>query len=204
MCVLISLGCGRIRFDSIDVDGGTGMLVGGFSLQTADVDLTAAGTADWSHWGLVLETSFDHKASAGGVTMTATAPLTQYGNNVFNFTWSDGAPTAAVSNTYTGVFLQSMGGSIHITAPADTLPRTLQVFTDTFDSSATVTATVSDASAPPYTDSTFTGSLSPTVRVYTFAYQARSAAQSLDVMLTLDTLGPNGNLAVPAATLTSP
>lgn len=180
------------------------MLAGSFLTQTANVDLSALGTADWSHWGLVTSSSFDHKATAGQITTNATTPVTSYTTNAFSFTWSDGAPTMSATNTFTGVFVQGLGNSITISAPADTTPRTLHVFTDVFQGTASVAALLSDGSAPAYSDATFADTSTALVRVYTFSYRAGSPGGQLAVTLTLDTAMANGNLAVPAAALTMP
>src|SRR5207245_1767776 len=44
---------------------GLGLLSGAETAPTNAIDLAAEGSADWAHWGLFSDTSFDHKA---GVT----------------------------------------------------------------------------------------------------------------------------------------
>jgi hypothetical protein len=163
------------------------------------------GTSDWSHWGLVNAASFDHAASGGSLTLAATTALTYYANNAYSFSWIAGAPTATANNTQTGVYIVQPMRSITITAPADTSQRTLRVFTDVYFSAATVTAKLSDMLQPGYADSSFVDMIGvANVRIYTFIYTAGSPGQSLVVTLALDSVMTNGNLAVPAATLTSP
>jgi hypothetical protein len=181
-----------------------GSLFASFATQTTDIDLTATGTSDWSHWGLVDATSFDHKQGGGQITLSASNPLVHYTNDLVGFTWTDGSPTASSAGTHTGVYVQSVGGSVSVTAPADTSMRTLIVWSTSYLTTVTVTATLSDGSAPAYTDSTY-GTLSTTnERFYTFTYRAGSPGQSLVVTMTIDAAGLNGNVSVPAATLTQP
>ena len=203
---LVGVGCGRVGFAPVQVGDVTDDgLAGSFATVSANVNLTAAGTADWSHWGLVTNASVDHKSTGGQIALAATSPLTQYGNNDYTFSWTDGTPTASVSNTFTGVFITQVAGAIEITAPASTTQRTLKLFTDVYQSSADVTAALSDASASSYSDASFTADAGLTnERAYTFVYRAGSAGQTLVVTLAMTSAMTNGNLAVPAAVMTSP
>src|SRR5881397_2566740 len=105
----------------------------------SDVNLTAAGALDWVHWGLYTDTSVDRKA---GVTpkisnFTVIGPTNlflaayRYSDNFNGYSWGDGSPTAAETNTTTGVWAYGTGSGIgsgfEITVPADTTVRTLKV-----------------------------------------------------------------------------
>src|SRR5467141_4433 len=74
-------------------------LVGSFSPVTAGtaLDLTAEGTLDWAHWGLVSTNSFDHKNGVtqkiSDFTVLGTQAVQQYADNFTAYSWTDGAPT---------------------------------------------------------------------------------------------------------------
>src|SRR5205085_6226208 len=106
--VLLSLSCELIQ---------AGSLTGTFtSLATTppggstNVNLTSIGTVDWVHWGFYSDSSVDRK---GGV-MPQISDYTvigssndylaayQYTDNQNGYTWYDGTPTTAVTNTHSG------------------------------------------------------------------------------------------------------
>ena len=93
-----------------------GSLSGSFSPIAAgsNVDLTIAGKLDWVHWGLYTDTSLDRKAGVtpqisnfNAIYNTADSNayvfVYQYSDNPNGYSWSDGNPTASVTNTTTGV-----------------------------------------------------------------------------------------------------
>src|SRR5687767_14146624 len=92
---------------------GAGTLTATFNAIPAGsaVNLTAQGTADWVHWGLLTEASVDRKANVapqiGNITPVAASGgyvyMYQYADNYNGYTWSDGTPTMSVANTPTGV-----------------------------------------------------------------------------------------------------
>jgi hypothetical protein len=116
-------------------------LQGSFSSITAGsiVDLTSEGEIDWVHWGLHTETSLDRKTSVVPQISDFTvldAPngfafVYQFSDNANGYSWNDGTPTAAVTNTTTGVWAYGtpqIGSGFQIRAPADTATRTLKVY----------------------------------------------------------------------------
>src|SRR5260370_16914501 len=104
----------------------------------ADINRTAAGPLDWVHWGLYTPTSLDRKS---GVTpqigdWTVIGPSNaftaayQFGDNANGYSWSDGTPTASVTNTTTGVWaysVPSIGTGFELSVPAHTPMRPLKV-----------------------------------------------------------------------------
>src|ERR1041385_378512 len=79
------------------------------------VNLTQQGSLDWVHWGLFNEGSVDRKAGVapligaveaaggvGGVTF-----IYQYSDNFNGYSWSDGTPDMAVTNSTTGIWAYS-------------------------------------------------------------------------------------------------
>src|SRR6266496_5317727 len=103
------------------------------------VNLTSEGEIDWVHWGLYTETSFERKAGvpeqiSDFTVLDAPAGFAfayQFSDNANGYSWNDGTPTAAVTNTTTGVWAYGtplIGSGFQITAPADTATRTLKVY----------------------------------------------------------------------------
>src|SRR5437773_908426 len=125
---------------------GAGTLSGSFASipNRTVIDLSAAGPVDWVHWGLYTATSLDRKA---GVTplISDFTPLDntnggvsvyQFTNNFNGYSWSDGTPTASVTNTTTGVWAYGTpireDSGFEISVTADTTVRTLKVYVGAF------------------------------------------------------------------------
>src|SRR6266849_10256146 len=70
----------------IFVNGSGGSLSGSNAVPPATLDLTAEGTADWAHWGLVSSNSFDHKSGVipkiSDFTVLGTQAVQQYADNL--------------------------------------------------------------------------------------------------------------------------
>jgi len=168
----------------------TGLLTGSIAITTGSpIDLSAEGTADWAHWGTSNKNSFDHKNIATPLISdftpaVANETITQLGTYALGFTWNDGTPTATATNSTTGVYTTGSGTGFRITVPADLTTRTIRFYCGGQQSSATVTAHLSDASAADYTTTTM-GSAGDTgmqfERVVTVVYHAVSAGQSLTI-----------------------
>src|SRR5438876_6340886 len=143
-----------------------GTLNGSFSTIPSGtiINLTAAGPVDWVHWGLYTDTSVDRKASVtpqisnfnpvyNTSDSNAYVFVYQYSDNLNGYSWSDGTPTASVTNTTTGVWaygLPQMGTGFEISVPADTSIRTLKVYVGVFAAVGRFVASLSDGSAGSY------------------------------------------------------
>jgi len=173
----------------------------------ASVDLTAEGSADWTHWGLVSNTSFDHKRlvqqKISNFAATDTNAVQRYADNYTAFSWSDGSPTTDATATTTGVFITGATNGFQLTAPADTEPRQLRLYVGGYGVQAEFQAFLSDLSAPPYTDTTVSNVYDSTNVVYTINYSAASSGQQLIVNYHPDNLFDlaYGNVTLQAATL---
>jgi hypothetical protein len=184
------------------------------------VDLTAQGTADWIHWGLLNDTSLNRKANVAS-RLSDFSPVAAPGGYVYTFrfadnangyTWTDGTPTASVNNTPTGIWAYGSpveGTGFRLNVPASTNSQTLKVYVGAFDARATFIAYLSDGSASGYTNSTAidnTGN-GPS-RVVTINFEAATPNQSLHVLYTLNLnrargQGGDGNVTLQAAALSS-
>ncbi len=167
------------------------------------MQLTAQGTGDWAHWGLNSPTDFDHKSGViqqiSNFTAVGSAWVRQYGNNSVGFTWTDGAPTHAVTNSTTGVFIEGMNNGFQITVPANRR-QDAKVYVGAWHTQGHLVAHLSDGSAADYVDSSLVNSVNPTsLGVYTLTYHAATDGQTLTVMFTNSTSA--GNVTLQAATL---
>jgi hypothetical protein len=191
----------------IFVNNSGGSLSGSNAVPPSTVNLTAEGTADWSHWGLVASNSFDHKSGVtqkiSGFTVLGTQAVQQYADNFTAYTWTDGTPTPSATNSTTGVFITGTTNGFQIQAPADTTPRRLKVYVGLYGAQGNFQAFLSDFSAPAYTDASLNNVFANSYAVYTLDYAAASAGQNLIVQYRPLTLYDQdfGNVTLQAATL---
>lgn len=183
----------------------------------SDINLTVVGALDWVHWGLYTETSVNRKANVPpfigdfvvvGASNGFTAAY-QYADNYNGYSWSDGTPVAAVTNTPTGLWaygVPNQGSGFELTVPADTHVRTLQVFVGVYHGKGEFQASLSDDSAAPYSDSSLTNPRgNGPGGVYAVTYAAASAGQTLRIGWTLlpGSGAADANVTLQAAALTS-
>jgi Bacterial Ig domain len=201
-----------------------GTLTGSFtSLATSppngtptNVNLSALGNLDWVHWGLYTDSSVDRKAGVlpqiSDFTVIGSSndylAAYQYTDNANGYSWSDGTPTMTVTNSHTGVWAYGtpivLGSGFRITAPADSTVRTLKVFVGAFNGGGLFTATLSDGSAPGYTNASLSNIGNGPSAVYTLNYSANSSGQTLVVEYILAAQrGLDPNVTLQAATLSA-
>ena len=170
----------------------------GDSTKTA-VNLTAEGTSDWVHWG---DASFNRKAGVAAQLSNYTAigggVVQKYTNDPRPLSWTDGIPTASSSSNKNGVYISGVGRGFSITAPAGTATLSMIVHVGGWNSGGTLTAHLSDGSAPDYVNTTATAS-GQYDRNYTLTYRAGAAGQSLTV--TWKMASGTGNVTVNGAAL---
>lgn len=158
----------------------TPLLSGVKSSGSASINLSTEGTTDWIHLGLTAPSDVNREATGGSkIVESANSGLTQYTTYSTSFSWSDGAPTAAASNTTNGVYVLGTNRGFTITAPADTTTHTLRLCLNV-GGTASLTAHLSDGSAGDYTD-TQSNSNNGAIWLYTLRYAAASNAQSLSI-----------------------
>ncbi len=182
------------------VASGSGSLAGAALAPTTPVNLTTIGSADWIRWP-----GTDHKATGGGqisqYTLLAGSLLT-YPDDPRTVAWSDGTPTASGSTT-AGIYVVGNGTGFKFTAPADPTVRTLTVYAGGYNSTAQLTATLSDGSAPAYV-SPIVGTNGQYDGTYQLTYSAASVNQKLTVQWKqLTTTGQFGNVTLQAAAVSA-
>ena len=185
--------------------GGSGSLAGTSALAPNNVDLTAEGSADWAHWGRVSAASIDRKAGGGArisdQTPTGGGNPSQGTGQKARYSWSDGDPESTVVNTRTGLRLFSLNTGFDVSAPADGTERTLVLFVGVNKVVGTLTATLSDGSAAPYTVDISELSAKRSYRV-ALTYQAGAPGQQLNVNYSLTQKPAGGWIALESAALT--
>jgi hypothetical protein len=183
----------------------TGMLAG--TPASADtltnVDLTMEGTIDWAEWGMTTATDFNHKATGGGkianATVTTATTVYGYGNNYMGrgndgFTWTDGTPTAMQpSPQYSGIYVAGQGKGLSTTVPAGTTTRTLRLYVGAYNATGTLTAHLSDGSAPDYTDGSLGNTSTSWAGVYTLVFRSIDPNATLNVRWVQNTVGGDVN-----------
>lgn len=105
--------------------------------------------------------------------------MQRYDDNPSGFAWSDGTPTTSVANTPTYLYVTGVGNGFEYSVPADTTLRTVKVYVGVWAAQGQMTATLSDNSASPYSDSSLINTTDHAHGVYTFQYRAASPGQSL-------------------------
>ena len=188
-----------------------GQLAGSFTQSVVKpVDLTAAGTSDWALWSYNTSavpaslTPNETKASGGrkisDLTVvngngTPTRGFGGFADNLvpFNFNWTDGSPDAAVSGGHGGLTAPAVGQGLSFTVPAGKGPQRLTIWTSAHYANGTLTAHLSDGSAPDYSQTIdaepgqFAGVSENVPTIFTLEYEASGPGQTLTVTWTDDT-----------------
>jgi hypothetical protein len=138
-------------------------------------------------------------------TVIGSSTIHQYSTNPNGYSWTDGTPTASATNTPTGVWIAGVGDGFKITAPADTTSRTLKVYVGIWRSQGLFTASLSDNSAPVFTDTILYNQSSASIAVYVITYKAASAGQKLTASFTvINSYSGSGNVTLQSASLVGP
>jgi hypothetical protein len=189
------------------------LITGSVAPAPASVNLTTEGTSDWIHWGRSDVNDVDRKIT--GLSQISNFTTIGSGTNVVRLTdspskssWTDGMPTLTATNNPGGVYINNFDGpgrGFTFSVPADLIGRVLKVYVGEFTASGTLEATLSDNSAPAYSQA-LTGAVGQTVQgVYTINYAAASPGQSLTLKWTETAdLGANDNITMQAAALSAP
>jgi hypothetical protein len=189
------------------VYGSGGNQTGSAAPAPALVDLTSEGTADWTHWGLVTNTSFDYKnlvqRQISNFTVLGTNIVQQFSDGLIGFSWSDGTPTPSAADTTTGVLINGLTNGFLLTAPADTNARQLNVYVEGYGGQGEFQAFLSDLSGPAYTDTSISNVFGVSQACYTLNYAAASPGQHLIVAYRLLNLFDRlyGNVSLQSAAL---
>ena len=152
----------------------------------ASYNLTTLGTSDWAHWGLGGNGSaFDHKSSGGSqisnVTRLGTgAGYGGYTDSSRSVSWTDGTPVTTKTGDDGYIWANdAIGAGYSFTVPASTTAQTLYLYLGGYSSGSTLTAHLSDGSAPDYSVSfSSAGHYNDIVAI---TYSAASPGQTLKI-----------------------
>ncbi len=187
-------------------EGGTLIARGFTPFPAPTVNLTNEGVVDWAHWGNGGPTIFDHKNNVtqqiSNYTIVGTSQIFSFADNPTGFTWTDGTPTASATNVHTGVFAIGVGTGFQFTVPADTNPKTLRINLGLWRARGRLEASLSDSSAPAYSDNFLVNELGTSNGVYVISFAAASAGQTLTVKYTAEAqFHSSGNVTLASASL---
>jgi hypothetical protein len=169
--------------------------------------LTTEGTLDWAAWGLSLPTDFDDKAGVTSqisnyIAIGTSTDSGQYGNNNEGFTWTDGTPTSAETNTTTGIWVSGPAAGYEVDVPAAAPTRTLTMYVGAYLATAHFEASLSDGSAPYYVDESFsTSNPNGSDRDYTITYAAPSKGPAPYLIVRYWQIEGEGNITLNATSL---
>jgi hypothetical protein len=167
-------------------------------------NLTTVGTGDWAHWGDGGGVPGLVRKASGGSQISAYSTLLgggaiSYGDDLRALSWSDGTPTVSSTSNTNGIWIGGVGNGFSVTVPAGTTSRTVTLYVGGWNSSGTLRAHLSDASAADFTDTT-SASSGQYVRTYTITYRAATAGKQL--VLTWAQAAGVGNVTLNGVALT--
>jgi hypothetical protein len=150
---------------------------------TGTVSLTSEGMTDWMHFGLMVASDVNRKTGANLVSASIIGTPLQWGSYVPSFNWTDGTPTTSAS-THSGIYVDGMGNGYHISVPADTTTRSVNVYVSQYGSMGLFIAHLSDQSLPDAVVSHTVDTIASYPQVYRVRYRAMQPGQSLSLAWT--------------------
>jgi hypothetical protein len=157
------------------------ILSGAHTTIPATVDLTAEGTADWLHAGLM--TASDVNRKSGGaplLVLTTKGAGGQYGMYQPTYSWSNGTPTVSAT-TNGGIYMNGVGSGATLTMTAAATTRTVNVYVTAFNAHATLTAHLTDGAVADYSDTQAVGTANT---FFKYTVTVRDAAPSAQLVIT--------------------
>ncbi len=187
-------------------DTGTpvGVLVGsGAAGVTGTISLSTIGTLDWAHWGLVNAGSFNHKSGASLITKGTTGggPI-RHDDYPISFSWTGGDPTANVTSTKAGIYHDKKNEHFTFEAAAsEVAERTLQIWVTWNGANGTVSARLTDDSAPEWTGNLPIGAMGTWIQPASFTFKFRSAKPGQKLVIKVTQTTDAGYISLLAAAL---
>ena len=183
-----------------------GSLSGTEGPQLHTVNLTTEGTSDWVYWynvgtSIILEHKSTATQSIGNYTVVGKSTVS-FAKRATEFKWTDGTPkVSGLMNK--GLFVSGLNNGFQLTVPASTTPQTLNVYVGVTNAQGKFTATLSDGSASPYTDSSLNITSGTELGMYSLTYSAASSGQTLTITFIVQAHQPKvtSRVILQAATL---
>jgi len=171
---------------------------------SSTVDLENEGPADWAHWGLFNEESFNHKRGVASqindFSLLGGGSAYPFADNANGYSWTDGIPTVSATNTPTGVYNVGLKGGFRLQLPAGLTTNTVKVYVGAYAARGRLLAYLSDFSAPVVSDLSVENFSSGPSTVYTLQYAAASSARVLNLRYFVDSMhAGDGNVTLQAA-----
>ena len=105
-----------------------GALVGLGDSLGSGANLTAEGSVDWIHWGdATLNRKIGVTPQLSNYSIVGGGSVAVYANDPRPISWTDGTPTANITNDTNGVYISALAQGFSLTAPADPTTRNLTV-----------------------------------------------------------------------------
>ena len=161
----------------------------------------AGGTSDWYKPEGPACSNSNRKITGGGQISDCTPIGGTSGTSIYGrlVSWSDGTPLLSSAGDSNVITMTGNGNGFSFTVPADTTARTLYFYGYLRGAGNGVfTATLSDNSASPYTDSSYSNSMQVT---YGIIYKANAPGQTLTVTWTYAGTGAYEGVGMYAVTL---
>jgi hypothetical protein len=195
-----------------------GLLLGASGPAPGQADLTNEGSLDWIHFGCSDKSAVNRKAGGPGLLSALTSVGEGHTDRTsgcpVSIRWSDGAPTKEVADTHDGLWWNCLKHAQTFTVAADDKKtRVVRLYVAGIEGAGcTLTARLSDDSAPAYVSSSWDGNIghgdwAPVPDGFSAVYTIRFRAASPDQKLTVEwmlTSEPNrflGQARLQAATL---
>jgi hypothetical protein len=167
-----------------DATSGGVLTVGSEMVAATTINLTTEGTLDWAHWGHTTPTSFNHRVGSSLIGKgTTTGSIYDYSMYTTKFSWTDGTPTVSATSEHGLAALSTDEGfTVDVFASATTI-RTLRIYTVWSRCSGSVTATLSDGSAPAYSGMGPVATSAAQYVALTFAFRSTATGAKLTVKM---------------------
>ena len=153
------------------------------------VNLSTEGPLDWVHWGLVAPLDLNRLSGVvpliPNFSLIGAAPLESTNGLAIGFTWTNGAPTLEASNATRFAFVRGLSNGFALTLDAAKQPQRLRVYVGASAAQSRFEASLSDGSAPAYTNNSLDSVIVPLNGLYTIDFAAGSAGQTLHVSFTM-------------------
>ena len=163
-----------------------GAIVGSYSPAVTSVTLTSSSVLDWAHWGTSDAAPFVTSVQfLSDFSTIGTSTPTRFTDGEIEYSWTDGDLVATTDRTTTGVSVTGTGNGFHLSIPADTIPQTLLLYVGAWEAQGQLTASLSDSSAPSFTDSSVdivsANGDHHVNGTYTLTFQSNQPGQTLNI-----------------------
>lgn len=167
----------------------------------ATVDLTAAGPADWVHWGLNGADRTVRKRGGSGEIRDegGRGRRESFSNNPEAYAWRDGVPVASASGTMSGVYTCHRGNGFTLAVAADGSLRTVRLYAGLWMARGRLDVRVSTGG--PVTTLRMEDPHTALTTEFTVKYRAPRGAKLLLNWTVEESLGDCGNVSLQAVAL---